>query len=221
MSINKTDTINALCVAHQITQYEVPPPEKYIRITYKNKTLKIAAHILIQASYEVINLADRYQRTPAEVDQRIALMGGWKTTPTPVLTLIFKNEYITEYNPLTDVINKDWVLYGCHDHGAFFGICKRGKEYRHVKNLNDTHYITSKDQNEILISIRTNANFTYTFREDLAEELGDEAITLMDYIIFDKNMRLVAQIPAIDGWEFEIKYFNYDVPRPVKRQKTS
>ena len=222
--MNKTDTVNALCLAHRIVQYEVPPPKKYIRIIYKNKTLKIAAHLLLHVSHEVINCVNMRQRTVAEADQKIAPMGGWKTTPTPVIRLRTKNEYVTEYNPVTNVLNENSGY--CYDEpGAFFDICKRGKEYRHVKNSNDRYIMcsTHNDPKEILIRIKTDSNLpdSGTFREDLAEKLGGKAVILMDFITFDKNMRLISRIPSIDGWNFQIGYFNYNVPRPVKRQRTS
>ena len=52
--------------------------------------------------------------------------------------------------------------------------------------------------------------------------LGNEGyITLMEHFMcFDENMRLSNQVQMIDGWDFEIKYINYDIPRPVKRQRT-
>ena len=145
MSMNKTDTINALCLAHRIVQYEVPPPEKYIRIIYKNKTLKIAAHLLLHVSHEVINCVNMRQRTVAEADQQIAPMGGWKITPTPVIRLRTKNEYVTEYNPLTDVINENYHEYDYDEAGAFFYIWEGGKTYRYVKNPNDRYPMFLKD----------------------------------------------------------------------------
>ena len=79
-----------------------------------------------------------------------------------------------------------------------------------------------KDPEEIVISIKTNSNIdTLGISEELAFNLGEYAVILMDFITFDKNMRLITRIPMIDGWCFEIKYFNCDLPRPVKRQKIS
>ena len=79
-----------------------------------------------------------------------------------------------------------------------------------------------KDPEEIVISIKTNSNIdTLGITEGSAFNLGEHAVILMDFITFDKNMRLITRIPMIDGWCFEIKYFNYDLPRPVKRQKIS
>ena len=76
MSIEKIDIVNAICLAHRIVQYEKPPPKKYILMKFKNKTLKIAAHLLLQLSHETINYVNTQQRTATEASQRIALMGG-------------------------------------------------------------------------------------------------------------------------------------------------
>ena len=76
-----------------------------------------------------------------------------------------------------------------------------------------------KESKEIVVSIKTNSNIAGTFSEELAYNLGEQAVILMNFITFDKNMRLITQISVIDGWHFEIKYINYEVSRPVKRQK--
>ena len=97
---------------------------------------------------------------------------------------------------------------------------ERGKECAHVKTPNDRHYLRLKAPEEVIVSLKTSSNLDDTYREELVEMLGGNAVILMDFITFDKNMRLVDQISTIDGWNFEIKYINYDIPRPVKRQRT-
>ena len=76
MSIEKIDIVNAICLAHRIVLYEKPPPKKYIVMKFKNKTLKIAAHLLLEVSHEVIHCVNTQQRTATEASQRIAPMGG-------------------------------------------------------------------------------------------------------------------------------------------------
>ena len=92
MSFQKVDTVNALCLAHRIIQYEKPLPKKYILMKFKNKTLKIVAHLLLQVSYEVINCVNTHQQTTTEASQGIALMGGWDTIPTLFIRLKTKIE---------------------------------------------------------------------------------------------------------------------------------
>ena len=82
------------------------------------------------------------------------------------------------------------------------------------------HYVRHKGPEEVTVSLKTSSALDDTFRGELVEMLGGNAVILMDFITFDKNMRLVDQISTIDGWNFEIKYINYDIPRPVKRQRT-
>lgn len=220
MSFQKVDTVNALCLAHRIIQYEKPLPKKYILMKFKNKTLKIAAHLLLQVSHEVINCINTNQRTTTEASQGIAPMGGWDTTPTSFIRLKTKIEYVTEYNPSTGVINNNYHDYGYTEPGIYFDICEGGKEYVHVKTPMDQHYVRHKGPEEVTVSLKTSSALDDTFRRELVEMLGDHAVILMDFITFDKNMRLVDQISTIDGWNFEIKYINYDIPRPVKRQRT-
>ena len=87
MSIEKIDIVNALCLAHRIVQYEKSPPKKYILMKFKNKTLEIAAHLLLQVSHELIDCVDTQQQTATEASQSIAPMSGWDTTPTSVIRL--------------------------------------------------------------------------------------------------------------------------------------
>ena len=105
MSIEKIDVVNAICLVHRIVQYEKPPPEKYILMKFNNKTLKIAARLLLQVSHEGINCINIHQRTTTEAFQGIAPMGGWDMTPTSFIRLKTKIEHVTEYNPSTGVIN--------------------------------------------------------------------------------------------------------------------
>jgi hypothetical protein len=148
--------------------------------------------------------------------------GGWEITPTPVIRLRTKNEYVTEYNPRTNVIFDNHHEYGYDEAGACFDICERGEDRRYVKNPNDQYTMRLKDPEEIVISIKTNRMInTLDISEEVEFNLGDKAVILMDFITFDKNMRLTTRTPMIDGWCFEIKYFNYDLPRPVKRRKIS
>ena len=131
-----------------------------------------------------------------------------------------KNQYVTEYNPSTEVINNNYHEYGYTEPGVYFDICEGGKEYVHVKTSIDQNYVRHKGPEEVTVSLKTSSALDDTFRGELVEMLGDDAVILMDFITFDKKMRLVDQISTIDGWDFEIKYINYDIPRPVKRQRT-
>ena len=219
MSIEKNDIVNAICLAHRIVQYEKRPPKKYIVMKFKNKTLKIAAHLLLEVSHEVIHCVNTHQRTPTEASHRIAPIDGWDTTPTSVIILKTKNEYITEYNPSTGVLSNNYHEYGYTEPGAYFDIIEGGKEYLHVKNRNDRHYLRLKAPEQVIVSLKI-SRLDGTFRDELIEMLDDNAIILMDFITFDENMRLSDRIPLLAGWDFEIKYINYDIPRPVKRQRT-
>ena len=48
MSLNKTDIVNTLCIAHQITKYEPPPKDRFIVLKYTHKELKIMASVVIK-----------------------------------------------------------------------------------------------------------------------------------------------------------------------------
>ena len=201
MSTNKTDTINALCLAHRIAQYEAPPPEQYIRIIYKNKTLKIAAHLLPQVSREVINRVDPKQRTEAEIISDVPPDGGWNITPTAATKFKLVNEC------------------GTYDNVDFM-IKNKGNHHTYVIHPEDGCTHVYKGARKLNVLLRATDDFESPFIA--TDPYGDETdVLLNDLITFDKNMRLVTRIPMIDGWCFEIKYLNYDVPRPVKRKMTS
>jgi hypothetical protein len=78
-----------------------------------------------------------------------------------------------------------------------------------------------KGPEEVTVSLNTSSALGDTFREKSFEMLGGNAFILMNFMTFDENMPLDIHVQSIDGWDFEIKYFNYDIPHPVKRQRTS
>ena len=79
-----------------------------------------------------------------------------------------------------------------------------------------------KGPEEVIVSLKTySALYGRLHDEELVEMLGDNAMILLNYMTFDKNMRLVEHIPTIEGWDFEIKHLNYDIPHSAKRQRTS
>jgi hypothetical protein len=178
MSTNKADTIHALCLAHRIAQYEAPPPDKYIQIKYTNRTLQLSAHIILQVSHEVINCVSNQ-----DLVQSNAPAGGWKTTPTPVIRLRMKHEYVTRHNPRTGVIFHQHACDGV-EAAECFHISARGEEHHHVKSPTDQYCMRLKKPNEIVINIET----METSNEEFAYDLGEKAIILMDVITFDKNM---------------------------------
>ena len=103
-----------------------------------------------------------------------------------MIRLRTKNEYVTGYNPRTDVIFDNHHAYGYNKAGACFDICERGEDRRHVKNPNDRYSVRLKDPEEIVISIKTNSNIdTLGISEELAFNLGNKAVTSMDFITFD------------------------------------
>ena len=92
MSLNKTDIVNTLCIAHQITKYEPPPKDRFIVLTYKN--FSFLASVVIQLSHEVINCVNSQQRTVAEISNSQPPVGGWNMTPTPVTRLEIKHQFL-------------------------------------------------------------------------------------------------------------------------------
>ena len=94
--------------------------------------------------------------------------------------------------------------------------------HNHVADLNDICPKILREPDTFVVTLQTAEDIKDCFYE-LNETLRNETyVTLMKHWMrFDKNMRLITQVPLIDGWNVEIKYFNYNVPQPVKRQKTS
>ena len=195
MSTNKADTIHALCLAHRIAQYEAPPPDKYIQIKYRNRALDIVAHLTLKVSHKVIknvNVDHWVMPENRTYDSQVhgPPTGGREITPTSV----------TEFS----------VADECGDYSNIkFMIEHKGKEHHYVMNPDDlvtkSHCGSDKFVVNLLApddgSIRV---FTQTLRTNGLR------VMLRDLMYFDKNARLITRIPVIDGWDFRIKYINYE-----------
>ena len=87
MSMNETDMANALCLAHRILQYEMPPLVSFIRRVYKNKTLKIASRFFLQVSNKEIKRVNLQQQTHIERREEVPPVCGLNITDTSVIEL--------------------------------------------------------------------------------------------------------------------------------------
>lgn len=107
MSLNKTDIVNTLCIAHQITKYEPPPEDCFIVLTYKTKSS--LASIVIQVSRKVINCVSSQQRTLVEINIGQPPVGGWDMIPTPMTWLKIMHQFFGEYNSMSGTLNPSKV----------------------------------------------------------------------------------------------------------------
>jgi hypothetical protein len=137
------------------------------------------------------------QRVTSERQINVPHANGWEIKPTSVTTFGLVDQ-------CGDLDTIDFVIQ--HD----------GKSHTYFENPIHTYPCTHHGPGKLFVNF---AHHDSIDTQIIRTSLDD--VMLMDLMYFDKNARLITRIPMIDGWWFEIKYFNYDVPRPVKRQRTS
>ena len=66
---------------------KMPPPEKFIRLIYKNKTWKIASRLLLKVETKKIKRVKAHQQTHVERRENVLPADGRNITLTPVIEL--------------------------------------------------------------------------------------------------------------------------------------
>ena len=194
MSMNKTDMVNALCLAHRIVQYEMPPPEKFIRLIYKSKKWKIASRLLLKVSTKKIKRVKPLQQTSVERRDKVPPAGGWNITDTSVTKLEnvheSTNTYISELNLINTSYHDD-----AEEGGIVFTISNQGKDHHHVTDLNAIRTSHLQEPDAFVVTLQTTDDIAEHFYA-LNQKLGNEGyIRLMEHKMwFDKNMRLSSQV---------------------------